>query len=127
MLHFYWAFGGEWALKGAMPDRYSEIFFDTSRKMGWIIATLIVAVGLLLFTAITAMHYDFVQPAFKDTWLNTLTVIIGCIFLLRALGDFNLFGLFKKQKTGLFAASDTKVYIPLCLTIGLISLLISYL
>jgi len=53
-LHFYWAFGGRWALKYTVPEKYSTNFFTMEGSFKLQFATIIVALGLLLFAYITA-------------------------------------------------------------------------
>jgi len=43
---------------------------------------------------------------------------IGVIFILRAIGEFNVVGIFKKIKGTVFAKYDMYFYIPLCLFVG---------
>ena len=50
--------------------------------------------------------------------------IIPIIFILRAIGEFKYVGFFKRIKQTEFGKLDTKFFSPLCLTIGLIGILI---
>ncbi|PTT14637.1 DUF3995 domain-containing protein, partial [Flavobacterium sp. HMWF030] len=52
--------------------------------------------------------------------------IIIFIFILRAIGDFNYVGFFKKHRNSEFALKDTKYYSPLCLLIGVLTLLVVF-
>jgi Protein of unknown function (DUF3995) len=52
---------------------------------------------------------------------------IGAIFLLRALGDFKYVGFFKSIKNTEFGRLDTQFYAPLCLYLGISSLIIKFL
>lgn len=115
LLHVYWAFGGKWALEGAIPQtkgKGSTIAFEPGP-----IATLIVAVGLLLFALVHANALGLIS-LLEVNYLNIALIFIAAIFALRAVGDFNYVGLFKKQKEGIFAICDTRYYIPLCLLIS---------
>jgi len=82
---------------------------------------VIVAIGLLLFGYIILSQSTFTEQLnianFNLTHWGTL--VISIIFIARTIGDFNIVGLFKKQKTGEFAQMDSKVYVPLCLFISL--------
>lgn len=126
-LHLYWVLGGEWGLLGAIPGQYAEIFMEKKRNLLFLGATLVVCFGLLLFASvILANHYAI--PFFSThAWTPIFTGIIGVIFLLRAIGDFNVCGLFKKKSPTLFAQRDSQIYIPLCLFLGGSALLISIL
>ena len=89
-----------------------------------IIATLIVAVGLLLFAVFYLIKGGLISlqlPLWIDR--NGLWILMG-IFILRAIGDFNYLGFFKKVKHTKFAVNDTKYYSPLCLIIGMLTLIL---
>ncbi|MEM6843120.1 MAG: DUF3995 domain-containing protein [Bacteroidota bacterium] len=53
-----------------------------------------------------------------------LSVILFVIFILRALGEFNYVGFFKRVKNTEFARADSRIFSPLCLGIGVIGILI---
>ena len=59
------------------------------------------------------------------TWLQDYGLyVVASIFLIRAIGDFNYVGFFKKVTTTEFAINDTKYFSPLCLFLGVVGLLI---
>ncbi len=128
IVHFYWAFGGTWALSGAIPERFQVRNNKRLNKITdspvMIILTLIVALGLLLFASIIALNSTAINFTLDPYWVRTGTVIIGVIFLLRAIGNFDFVGLFKRDRTGIFAERDTKFYVPLCLILSINSFLI---
>ncbi len=126
-LHFYWAFGGSWAIQYTMPEEYKESFFNPKNKLKMAISTLIVACGLIAFSWITiSNHHDCGIPV-SNYWVTILTRVIGTIFIIRAIGDFNHFGLFKNKSDSLFAKKDSRIFVPLCLYLGISSLLITFL
>ena len=43
----------------------------------------------------------------------------GLVLLLRAIGDFNLVGFFKRIRGSAFARMDTWFYSPLCVLLGI--------
>ena len=51
--------------------------------------------------------------------------IIASVFILRAIGEFNYVGFLKKIKHTKFGQNDTKLYSPLCLTIGILIIIIA--
>ena len=51
--------------------------------------------------------------------------MIPAIFLLRAIGDFNDVGFFKKRRQTYFGKLDSRVYSPLCLGMGLMGLMVN--
>lgn len=121
-IHFYWAFGGKWGASAVIPTKD-----DTQAVMNpGIIATLIVAFGLLAFgllSLIIAGVIHFPIPL----WLSHsgLWVITG-IFTLRAIGEFNYVGFFKKHKHTKFGKNDSKIYSPLCLLIGVLAVILEW-
>jgi len=124
-IHIYWAAGGKKWVDAAIPEKFKSKFFDVMNLNRVKIATIIVAIGLLVFALIT--HSNYFNNFLASNWTKTLTRIIGAIFLLRAIGDFNVVGLFKKKSESDFAKSDNKIYIPLCLYLGISSILITIL
>lgn len=118
-LHFYWAFGGKWALAGSIPTSNTGKPIFNPGRMG----TLVVALGLLAFALVSYMHQDEFFP-FLVPYLNKVTLAISLIFLLRAIGDFKYIGLFKRIKGTTFAVNDNKTYIPLCFYLAMSCLLI---
>ncbi len=118
-IHFYWCFGGHCARDAVFPTKAD----NTEFKMPGVLPTLIVALGLLeigFFILIKSRLILFNIPLWLDNY--GLWIIAG-IFILRAIGEFNYVGFFKKIKQTKFGKNDTKYYSPLCLTIGILTLL----
>jgi glucan phosphoethanolaminetransferase (alkaline phosphatase superfamily) len=121
-LHFYWGFGGKWGSRAVVPTKENGIPVFVPRT----ISTFVVAVGLLCFGLFYLINYGFVEMSFP-IWLDkTGFWIIASIFILRAIGDFNYVGFFKKHKSSKFAINDTKYYSPLCLLIGILTLVLEF-
>lgn len=120
-IHFYWAFGGKWGSNAVIPTKSDN---NTKVLNPTILPTLIAAFGLLgfgFFTLIISGLIHFYIPL----WLYKLGLwIITCIFTLRAIGDFNYVGFFKKIKRTKFGENDTKYFSPLCLTIAILALIL---
>jgi hypothetical protein len=118
-LHFYWAAGGRKGLSSALPQKTNgEKLFVPG-----IGATLVVAFGLLGFCIITLANlgvFNFIISSQSVYWLN---ILIAMIFFLRAIGDFNYVGFFKKIQGTDFARWDTRLYSPLCLIISILSII----
>lgn len=120
-IHVYWAIGGKWASDAVLPTKSDGTLMLNPGLM----STLVVAGGLLIFALLTLGNLGI-----WDTWLSRKVIhisnwfIVG-IFFLRAIGDFNYVGFFKQTKGTLFAQNDTKIYSPLCVVIGVISLIIN--
>lgn len=112
--HFYWLFGGHWGLDYVIPQREEGKGSHNIPPM----ATLLVALGLLLFSALYASH---LVPIVFPEWLSFgLLWFIPAIFSLRVIGDFNYVGLFKKVKKTSFASADNRVFIPICLCVSVL-------
>lgn len=122
-LHFYWAFGGRWGGQAVFPTKDE----NSKAVMPGTIPTLMVACGLLaigFFVLIKTGQLDFHIPAI----LNTYGLwVVGILFIVRAIGEFNYVGFFKKIRHTRFGQNDTKYYSPLCLLLGILTLLVELL
>ena len=120
-IHFYWGFGGRRLSDGVLPTKLGE---TTPTVMPGKIPTFIVAIGLLcfgLFYLVKAEIISLLLPSWLDRY--GLWFIAG-IFIFRAIGDFRYVGFFKKIKQTKFGMKDSKYYSPLCLMIGILTLII---
>ena len=120
-IHFYWAFGGKWGGDAVLPtkdDNNTKVLNPTA------LPTLIVALGLLGFGVFILIMSGFI--AFDTPqWLHKYGLwVIASIFMLRAIGDFNYVGFFKKITRTKFGRNDTKYFSPLCLIIGLLTIVL---
>jgi hypothetical protein len=123
-LHVYWAFGGRWGSGAVIPTKDDH----TKPTMPGAVPTLIVALGLLSFGGIVWMNmaaFNFTLPLWLDPVRQYGLWVIAGIFTLRAVGEFNYVGFFKKYKHTKFAINDTKYYSPLCLVIGVLALVVA--
>ena len=119
-IHFYWLFGGKWGLKHVVPTKAGEESFSAPPKF----ATFLVAIILILFALIYLLKSGCITIN-TPTWVeNYCYWVIPSIFILRAIGDFNYVGFFKKIKNTHFANADTKWFSPLCIIIGIIGFLL---
>ena len=120
-IHIYWAFGGNWGSDAVLPTKDDN---NTKVLNPSILPRLIVAFGLLGF----GLHILIISGliAFDiPQWLSNYGLwIIASIFTLRAIGDFKYVGFFKKIKLTKFGENDTKYFSPLCLTIGILTLIL---
>lgn len=120
LLHVYWAFGGLWGKDVVVPiGKSGQKLFVPG-----VLSTLVVAIGLLIFAlGNLSIKYLLVLPL-NPLFLQYGILVIGLIFLVRAIGDFNYVGLMKKHKTSDFARHDSFFYTPLCLILFITHLLI---
>ncbi len=123
LLHVYWAFGGKWAMNAVIPTKTGsqEKMFQPG-----IMATLIVAIGLLLFAMLMLANLDWFNQFINKKYIGYATIVIASIFLLRAIGDFKYAGFFKRIKDTDFARNDTRIYSPLCLILSVNAFLIFF-
>ena len=120
-IHFYWAFGGQWGSESVLPTRADN---NTKVLNPSILPTLIVAFGLLGFGLFILVMSGLISYNIPQ-WLNNYGLwIIASIFTLRAIGEFNYVGFFKKIKQTKFGKNDIKYFSPLCLTIGVLTIIL---
>lgn len=121
ILHFYWAFGGEWGFKNALPaDENGKILFIPRN-----IDSAIVGLGLIAFGSFYLLKSDLIQLALPMWIVKYGGWIIPILFLLRAVGEFKYVGLFKSISTTEFGRLDTIFYSPLCLIIGCLGIFLA--
>ncbi len=121
-LHFYWAFGGRWGGKGAFPEIKSEKPIRPSK-----LATALVAFVFLFFASIYLVKVQLLNIQYPTFITQYGIWILAGIFIVRAIGEFRYIGFTKTIKNSFFAELDTKYYSPLCLFLGLSSIIINYL
>lgn len=127
VIHVYWIFGGEWGIDAAIPEKYMPTYNVVTQSSFMQVATFFVIIGLIAFAAIILLNGLLWDSHMYYGMVTLATKIIGGIFLLRAIGDFNVCGLFKNASDSKFARCDTKIYVPLCLFLGIGSMLVAYL
>lgn len=119
-IHFYWAFGGKWGTEGVYPSKADGSSFRSPS----VAATLIVAIVLLSFAIFYLIKSKFISVEIP-LWIDKNGLwILTALFILRAIGDFNYLGFFKKIKNTKFAVKDTKFYSPLCLVISILTFIL---
>ena len=120
LIHVYWAVGGKFGNLAVVPSHPdgSKLF-----KPGPL-STWVVAGGLMVFALITLGNLPSQYGAYQG-FIRFGNWTIATIFILRSIGDFRFIGFFKKVKGTNFANNDTRIYSPLSLCIGLISLILA--
>lgn len=120
-IHVYWAFGGKWGSDAVLPTKEDN---STKVLIPSMLPTLIVALGTLGFGIFILKKGNLIMLDTPD-WLNQYGLgIIAGIFILRAIGDFHYVGFFKKIKNTYFGLNDSKYYSPLCLLIGILTIIL---
>lgn len=117
LIHFNWALGSKWGITKAIPtDNTGKKVMHPDAK-----ASTVVGFGLLFFSFYYVTHFIHLD---LPGWTSYIGWVISAIFILRSIGDFKYFGFFKRIKETEFSEMDTKLYVPLCLMIGLIGILL---
>lgn len=114
LLHVYWLVGGEVGRLAAIPEIDGKPIFEPSA-----LATLVVTMGLALCAVVIAATAGILTLPLSQTVLVWLTRALAMLLLLRAMGDFRLFGFCKRIRDTRFAHLDTTVYSPLCLILAI--------
>lgn len=119
-IHFYWAFGGRWGSEAVYPTMDDAI----KPQMPGVLAILIVAVGLFSMGLFILFKAGFIAVSIP-LWMNKYGLwILAAIFAIRAIGEFNYIGFFKKIKHTTFAQHDTTYYSPLCVVLVVLILIL---
>jgi uncharacterized membrane protein (DUF2068 family) len=119
-IHCYWAFGGQWGQSAVIPEVEGKSQFHPGKGV-----TLLVAF-LLALAALTIVGQLGLWGAALPAWLFFWgTRLIAGAFFLRVIGDFRVVGLFKQIRTTRFAYWDSRLYVPVCMTIAVLTFLAS--
>ncbi|MEK5485126.1 DUF3995 domain-containing protein [Lysinibacillus sp. FSL M8-0355] len=110
-IHVYWAFGGKKGIIAVIPqDNHNQRQFTPGK---WI--TLLVAGCLFCACLILGIQSSLIPLIKQPKLVSILSFFCFLVFGLRAIGDFNYVGLFKKIRKTSFSKMDTIAYTPLCL------------
>lgn len=122
LFHFYWAFGGKIGLDKALPTKDGIKLLNPSNAL-----TFFVGVVLIVFAYIVygLQFYDFTVNTNRSFYLYS-GIFLSIIFTIRAIGEFNAVGFFKKIKDTEFAIYDTKYFSPLCIILSVIFAMLAY-
>ncbi|GLU44132.1 DUF3995 domain-containing protein [Allomuricauda sp. NBRC 101325] len=112
-LHFYWALFGVKDPTAVLPSGTDGTLKLKPGKVG----TSIIAL-LLAFFALIYLNPFLEIISFSG--LHYISVAIGILFLVRAVGDFKYLGFFKSIKQTHFAKMDSRYYAPLALTVSVL-------
>jgi hypothetical protein len=119
VIHFNWVFGGRWGFDKALPTKENGEKILNPGKFD----SAIVGLGLLFFGIFYLLKSGLINFQIPSWIITYGSWIIPSIFILRAIGDFKYVGFFKKIKNTEFGKTDSKLFSPLCLIIGLIGIL----
>ena len=106
LFHIFWAAGGSFGGKAAIPTMNGERLFNPST-----FGTILVAAALLLAMLVVLGRIG-IWGANLPAWIFHLGALgISLIFLLRAIGDFHYLGFFKSVSETDFARWDTWLFL----------------
>ena len=88
-------------------------------------STAMVAAALLAAAVVTIGSLGWLGDIIPVSGFRAMTLVVGLLFLLRAIGDFRLVGFFKQANVSAFAYWDTWLYSPLCLAIAVAAVFVA--
>lgn len=114
--HLYWAGGGQLGSAVAIPKRADggELLFKPRA-----VETVAVAILLLAAAAALLVQANLIHLGNVDRYARIICIVCAVVFFIRAVGEFNYLGLFKKVRNTVFGKYDTLYYSPLCLFLAL--------
>lgn len=115
LLHCYWAMGGSWGKSAAIPSRDGKPLLDPTPY-----STFFIAICLTAAAGVIAMRAGLAPSAALGSAPYFMTWVLVMIFAIRAIGDFNYVGFFKRVKGTPFARLDTAFYSPLCVLLAIL-------
>ncbi len=120
LLHFYWAFSGQPVSAKVIPVIEGRKSFEPGMFLTILVALALAVCGMVLWVLgfYSSDNFPFFDYVVIAGW------VLSAIFLLRAIGDFNSVGVFKKNKNSEFAKYDTLFYSPLCFVLSMMFLLL---
>lgn len=120
-LHFYWGLGGKWEADAAIPTKETgEKVLNPKPFDCFVVAFGMLACGLFILIRSKLLSVEL------PFWLLDYGVwVLSILFILRAIGEFKYIGFLKKNRSTEFGRLDTTYYSPLCLTIGLLTMILA--
>jgi len=115
-LHFYWGLGGLWGKDISVPtNKQHKRVLNPSPLACFVVGFTLLAMAVFILAEAGIINIPL------WIWLDDFGLcMIAVIFLLRAVGEFNYVGFFKRIKGTNFADADTRYFSPLCILISLL-------
>jgi hypothetical protein len=120
LFHVLWAAGIKAGSTAALPERDGRPLFQPGRA-----STLMVAGGLFGGALTLLARLGLVRTPLPARYPMWGCWLLATLFGLRAIGEFQYVGLFKRVRGTAFARWDTRLYTPLCIVISLGSALVA--
>lgn len=121
-IHFYWVLGGKWGTGAVYPTKPG----DKNPQFPGTVPTTIVGIVLISFGLFYLIRTGILPIVLPDFLIHYGLKIIIVLFTVRAIGEFNYIGFFKKYKETKFGINDTKFYSPLCVVIAVMTFIVDY-
>lgn len=121
--HFYWAMGGKVGFDVVLPS-------NTEGSKSLNPSTTITFIAACVFLSVAVFYLikaNLISIQLPNLISNYGFYALAIVLIIRAMGDFKYVGFFKSIKNTPFAIYDTHYYSPLCLYLGLSTLVIRYL
>jgi hypothetical protein len=113
LIHACWALGGKFGAAAAVPSVDGRFAFQPGRVVIACVAALIAGCSVLLYA-----WTGVLQVPLPHAPLRVAVGGLGVVMLVRAVGDFRYFGLFRAVRKSPFARMDRWVYTPFCIAAG---------
>jgi hypothetical protein len=114
LLHAYWAFGGTWGARVAVPEVNKRLAFRPGRAATLVVAGLLLAAAIIITLKASALPRTGGGAWIVSAGAWTLTAV----FALRAIGDFDRLGVFRVARATAFATYDAWLFTPLCIALS---------
>ena len=119
-LHFYWGLGGRWSWGATIPSAEDNTpIIHPSWRSSFVVGSGLLTFGILVLVKAGLVNFEL------PVWLSSYGLwMVAVIFIMRAIGEFRYVGFFKRVKKTTFGEMDTKYYSPLCLMIGILTIIL---
>jgi uncharacterized protein DUF3995 len=119
-LHVYWALGGDWGSSATVPTIAGRRTIHPGRLATYVVALLLVVGAVIICGQVHLFATGRFAALFRlGSWF------LCAVFLLRTMGDFKTFGIFKTVYGTPFAYWDSRLYSPLCFVLAALAGVVS--
>lgn len=114
-IHILWVLGVKWGLESSAPTSDGVPLFNPGKPL-----TLLVAALLLAAAFVTTWRVGL--PNIGPAWIPRIGMwVFAVIFAIRAVGDFQYCGFFKRVRDTRFARNDSFYFSPLCIIVSILA------
>lgn len=119
--HIYWAFGGHLGYAVSLPQLPDGEPVMAHRLTWWRPAAGGVAVCLICLALLMLVQAGYLNQPLPRNLVRFTLLLVGAAFVARALIPNRYVGFFKFLRTTRWAKYDTRLYSPLFLVLGLLT------